>query len=487
MNTTNVQGSSGYLPLLGSHFDKLLARGRAAFGPSPSAMWMASLDTRTGEYPVDDARPPDIPRRHYRAIDAPKGCSLYWDQPSLVAAHALARRTGEAGYAEAANAYVLSFLERCVANNGMFLWGNHYYWDAFAGQTLKFRGSEDPHPVDPDTEAGEVHETRPIPPAWDLFERVSPDATAAGIRAYATHSLFDAEAGGFNRHADGHRGCAFLEAGGILVESLAWLAARTGETELLDQADRIVDFSFRHQNAQTGLLENNPTVQRWDKFACTTEVGLWGGCLLRAADRSGGRQDWVDKAAAAVSAFLARGFDASTGRYWGRLRVADGTPVLGAGATEADNAQSLTHQPGDYADVWRPLFPAHDYPMPFAECCLSLFARTGEPEYRTACERWAAQVEASLPARNGRGGYAEHYGRCIHFLWRCSRTLGTEPYETLARRVAAEAVDRLWDGDMLRGHPGEHRYDAVDGVGFLALALLALATGEDPDRMGTGW
>lgn len=476
-----------YLELVRSHLDRLLANGTAQFAPDPCPMWMASLDTRTGRYPENDARPSHIPRRHYRAIDAPKGCSLYWDQPSLAAAHALSRAVGEPRYGQAADLYVAAFLERCVACNGVFLWGNHYYWNAFQGKTLKFHGEETPHPVDFSAEDGDYHETRPIPPAWELFHRVSAEATEKEIRLFTANSLFDAEGGGFNRHADRRKACAFLEAGGILVEALAWLFGKTGDASLLRQADRIVDFSFRHRCAGTGLLENNPTLTRWDKYACTTEVGLWAGCLMRAARWAGEDRGWIEKAGAAVSAYLRYGFDASAGKYWGRLRIADGSPVLGSEATAGDSGLSVKHQPSDYADPWRPLFPAHDYPMPFAETCLSLYPRTGEEPYLRGCERWAEQVARSLPARDGRGGYAEHYGRCIHFLRRAAQVLERADYTVLAHRVAREAVETLHDSGMFRGHPEEHRYDAVDGVGYLLLALIALDTGEDPDMMGSGW
>jgi hypothetical protein len=53
--------------------------------------------------------------------------------------------------------------------------------------------------------------------------------------------------------------------------------------------------------------------------------------------------------------------------------------------------------------------------MPFAECCLELFKRTKKDLFHTACKRWKETIEASLPAHGGKGGYAEHYGRCIHF------------------------------------------------------------------------
>ena len=48
-------------------------------------------------------------------------------------------------------------------------------------------------------------------------------------------------------------------------------------------------------------------------------------------------------------------------------------------------------------------------------------------------------------------------------------------------------MEVLFDDGMFRGHPGEHRYDAVDGVGYLLLALIALETGQEPDLMGSGW
>jgi hypothetical protein len=436
-------------------------------------MWFASLDTRTGRYPIDDRRPAQIPRRHYRAIDAPRGASLYWDQPALIAAHTLSSLCGDPRYARAATDYVHAFLRRCTAANGMLLWGNHYYWDAARGVTVRFVGEEAPVPVDLATERGDLHEARPIPPAWELFWQVDAPAAARAIRGFVTQSAFDPATGGFNRHADGRRGCAFLESGGILAEAAAWLHARQPDRDLLALGGRMAGFSAAAGDARTGLLPVNPTQNRWDRHACTTEVGLWAGCLLRAASATPDCAPWIAPAADAMRAYLRHGWDHATGRYWGRLNVADGSPVRGVPEYPGDDALSRKHQPGDYADPWRPLFPAHDYPLPFAETCLDLWRLTGEPVFGEACDRWADAIVASLPANNGQGAYAEHYGRCIHFLWR----LGRVPQ---ARALAGEACHQLWDGGLFRTHPGEHRYDAVDGPGWLLLALLALETGTEP-------
>ncbi len=482
MNSTNGK----YCNLVKSHLDRQFKSGLADFGPVPTRMWMSSLDTRTGKYPEDDGRPAHIPRRHYRAIDAPKGCNLYWDQPSCVAANALSMITGDKSYSDAVDYYVSDFLERCIAKNGIFLWGNHYYWDAFQGKTLKFKGEEVPKPVDFETEIGDYHEARPLTPAWELFWKISPEKTEKGIRTYCLNSFFDMKTGGFNRHSDGKKGCAFIESGGIIAESLAWLYGKTCDKSLIDQTELIINYSFNEKEPGTGLVVNNPTVTRWDKLASTTECGLWGGSLLRASAHVKKKDEWIEKASSAVSAYLKYGFDGKSGKYWGRLRVADGSPIIGKSESDKLNDISEKHQPLDYSEIWRPLFPAHDYPMQFAECCLTLYEITGEDKYKVACERWVGQIRKSLSETN-HAKYAEHYGRCIHFLWRTGQALKRDDYAELAIHLADDAVKSLYDNGMFRSHPGEHRYDAVDGTGFLMLALLCLEAGNEIDMMGMGW
>lgn len=83
-----------YLPLLESHFAKQISQGTDVYGPRHTPMWMAVIDTRTGRYPDYD----HTPARVYRLIGAPKGVSLYWDQPLVVAAHALSDLTLQPQY-----------------------------------------------------------------------------------------------------------------------------------------------------------------------------------------------------------------------------------------------------------------------------------------------------------------------------------------------------------------------------------------------------
>ena len=274
------------LGLVQSHLDGLIESGTDRYGPDHTPMWMSALDLRTRTYPTQSAPvagftpDPSAPvspgtrmlpgRRAYRNIDAPRGCSLYWDQPQIAAAHALTALTGDSRYSAAADAYTECFLERCVAPGGIFLWGNHYYYDAFIDGVRWFKGNEEPVLCEMDSETGWLHEMRPIRPAWGSFWRINPQAAEREIRTASRAHLFDEESGGFNRHADRARSHAFLEAGGILVESLCWLAEQAPDDEAESQAHRIAEYSFAHRGKETGLLENNPTSNRWEKVTATS-------------------------------------------------------------------------------------------------------------------------------------------------------------------------------------------------------------------------
>ena len=316
-----VDNPPEYVEKVISHYNKQLSKGLDVYGDDTTSFWMASLNTYTGMYPEDATRPAHIPQRAYldRYVDAPRGATLYWDMPSIVAAYALSKLTGDAWYKKKAEAYTEDFLFHCVAKNGVFLWGNHYYYDAFVDSTMKF-GSR-PVAIDLKKEEGNLHEIRPIIPAWEVFWEIAPEATEKEIRVSTKAHLSNEATGEFNRHADGKRQHAFIEAGGSLIYSLAWLYSKTSDPALLQRADRIATYSFEHRNASTGLMVNNPTSDRWDSYSSTTEVGLWAACLLQAAQMTDEtyQSKWINMADEALSSWL---------KYFAQLRRENGRCFL---------------------------------------------------------------------------------------------------------------------------------------------------------------
>ncbi len=472
-----------YIALMRNHYDRVMAGGIDTYGRDRSGLWLASMDIRRGGQPD---HPDPAVKRTYRQIHAPRGSNLYWDQPYVAAAIHLSRIAGDPRYQAAASRYIRDFLARCVSEkNGLFLWGNHFYYDVFTDKVVGFSGS--------------YHEARPLPCAWDAFWAVAPEPTERCIRAIGIQHVKDPETGLFCRHASveatqppaggDNSTHPFLEAGGVIVESLSWLYAKTGRKDaaLKDLALRVARFSFRERGEKTGLLRNQPGPERrWDYFASTTEVGLWAGCLLRSADLTGA-DEFRAMAREAVAAYLRYGYDSAAGRFHGQLNVADGSPRKPQ--RKAGAGPDTIYQPGEYANLWEPLFPTHNYPMSMAEACLTLYQQTRDDQFREAILRFARLVEISMPANGGQGAYADQYGRCIHFLLRAARILNDSRLFEQARQLASEAARQLYSPPdrMFRSHPGEDRCDAVDGMGILFLSLIYLETGEDPDAMGWGW
>ena len=464
-----------------SHYQNLMQHGLDVYGPRKTPLWLASIDIRKGGQ-FEPA--PEKSRRTYRTIHAPRGSTLYWDQPLVAFAVWLSGRTGEPSYGEAARAYARQMFDCCMdEHTGMLEWGNHLYYDVFEDRAANI--------FEP------YHEIRPLTPAWRLLWSADPQATERALRAAAEGHVRDWDTGLFNRHAltgedqtkaEAGDPMPFLAAGASLVESLAWLSTQQVDdtAELRERALAVARYSFEKRDPRTGLLPTQPYVQRWDSKVATTETGLWAGALLRSW-RLTGEEEFRGMARDAVTAYLETGWDAQAKRYYGMLRLEDGAP---------ESERTTEWQPSLHSDVWEPLFPSHDYPMPFAEACLTLWETEGDERFARCARRWIEQIEAQMPPRYPkgvitatqvqRGAFAEQYGRVIHFLLRASEVFEQPAARALAEEVAADAIATLWveDAGMFRTHPGEDRTDAVDGLGFLFAALAYLETGAEPDLGG---
>jgi len=51
---------------------------------------------------------------------------------------------------------------------------------------------------------------------------------------------------------------------------------------------------------------------------------------------------------------------------------------------------------------------------------------------------------------------------------------GEDVYLERARKMADDAIEKLWHNGLFRGHPAKPYYESIDGVGYLLYALLQL-------------
>jgi hypothetical protein len=475
--------SQNYLNCFKNHYDKLTTKIIDNYGTDATLMWLSSWNLATNVYPFNHERSTLIPCRIYldRSADAPYGSSLYWNLPDVAAAVTLAKCTGNYKFNNSANSYVGDYLKRNTAQNGVILWGNHYYYDVLKDHTLRFVGNEKPQSVDFNTEKGDYHEMRPILPPWELLFNWYPEAIKKHILIVSQNHLVDSISGEFNRHANGKSDYAFLESGGILINSLSWLYSKTNDEKLLKLADKILNYSYTNRNEVTGLVKNSPARERWDQKTSTTEIGLWSNFVIKALQYipKEKKKEWLLIVENSLKPWLKYGFCKEKGMYYGALDVETGKPII--------KTDSYPYKPDTFTSIWNPLIPRHDYPMQFAECCLMLYQITHNEKYRNACDQWITTINNQLPERKKQLIYAENYARVCHYLLSYSNEFKDRNTKKLAVDLMDEAISALYvkEQKMFRSHSGEMRYDAVDGIGLLFFPAIWIQTGISPEVAST--
>lgn len=462
------------------HYQFITQKAVDQYGRDTTKMLLSSWDLETGQYPFDFSHSQSIPSRVYldRSVDAPAGSTLYWNLPDIAACVELSQQDGYKALEAAARSFVETYLRKCTANNGVILWGNHYYYHVIRDKAVKFYSSEPPKAVNFDTEYGDLHELRPILPPWELLFEWFPQRIERHIRISSINHIADFDTGEFNRHANKSSEYAFLESGSIIINSLAFLYAKTGDESLLETANLILKYSFNNRDPQTGLVINSPSKERWDQHTSTTEIGLWSLNILKSIQYvpySTGKE-WLHMVERAMEPWLINGFDEHSNMYYGSLNVLT--------AEHIKKSNDYPYQPQTYADILNPLFPTHNYPMQFAESCLLLSEITGKEIYKTGTDRWITTIKTQLKKNIYTGPkYAENYARIIHFLNRYGQVYGDHWAISKAMELAEEAEMLFYVDEykMFRGHDQEMRYDCVDGVGLLFFAIRELGTNKSSE------
>ena len=136
----------------------------------------------------------------------------------------------------------------------------------------------------------------------------------------------------------------------------------------------------------------------------------------------------------------------------------------------------------------------YQYALYTTEAFARAYSLTKRPELLIAAERLAAWLNRTPPGTtetertwyspytNGpgqQGTYAGKYARAIFLYLQLYELTGKPAYLAHARQMADTAIDKLYVNGLFKGHPAKPYYEAIDGVGFLLQALLALDDGKD--------
>jgi hypothetical protein len=452
--------------------DVLIERGTDRYGAVRSPLLVSILDVRTGDCPPDPAALDEAWRVERRGRRNPAGANLYTDQPLLRALYTLSRTTGDDRYAAAADASAADTMSRLVDDQGLFWWGWHRHYDVFRDVMTGHNG--EPH---------EIHIQAAL---WPELWRVNPAAVTREIEAVWQWHVIDKATGECNRHADGQPGCDFAMSGGEILAAFAFMHQRTHDSAWLDRTRLVADYYWKARHPTTGLPPNRPNAgaERFDggHFDTSITAFLCRGLLL--ASQWTGEPVFRQQAVAYLKAYGKYGYDSEARRFWGSLKL-DGTPVPGP-RTVGDYAQ---FEPRGHIDLWQPYAAGYEHAIATALIYACAAETTGDQELLATAKRWADMIRAEFPPRRAadpswygeyarewapHGTYAAYYGQTISLLLHLHRATGDQQYLDSAREVARESVAKLYYEGLFRGHPCKPYYEAIDGVGYLLLALVQL-------------
>lgn len=453
---------------------RLMAEGTDRYGPIHRPILMNIIDIRTGTSPADPLFLDEAFRVARRGRRAPGGANLYSDLPTLRAMYAVSRLTGDKRYAEFADTYLDHYFKNMIDDKGMLWWGYHRYYDAYADERRGFFGSH--------------HEIHFQKANWDMLWAIDADVVAREIEGIWTWHVIDKTTGEINRHDNGEPGCDFAFTGGEIIYAFAFMYGKTGDARWLDRAHCVAGYFWGKRNPETNLLATRPNAgpKRFDgTHADTSTPGVYAQRLLASAELTRDAK-LRGQAIAYLKAYAKLGWDEGGQSYWATLRL-DGTPVPDAPEPVTDDY--LKYQPRGHVDVWQPYAGGYECPVRAAQTYAYAAEVTDDPLLRTAALRWAKVIRKAWPPRTcdkdgwygvyardwmPYGCYAEQYGRCISVFLRLHRMTSDRAHLDFARVIANEAVAKLYDQGLFRGHPCKPYYEAIDGVGYLLYALVQL-------------
>ena len=368
-----------YFDAVESHFDRLINYSLDRYGRTRSGAWVSSIDVASNEL-ATWVNQSDL--KGYVA-----GSHLYWDQPSLLAAKELGKRSGCKCYPDSADNYIRSYLHLGGSFNDLVT-NRQRFLNAL-------------------TDKMQVLESEPRvsmfhTPAWEMIWEKDPATINDLIRNLADQ-----------KHATA------LETT-VAANSLLWLMQEADDDDVLTEKllKLAGDFHVDSENHSDALV---------------------------------------------FAAALVHASQASSQPRFKEIAM-----------KHASQSLQMLNPPWSTLSLDR-------LPVRQAEACLTIYTGTTptddvKTEIVTFVSNCAKAIKRNLGTEKGESVTAENYGRAIHFLERASKQLQKPDYAKIARELADESINNLFDRDssMFRSRIGGDRCDAADGPGWLFLALLGL-------------
>jgi len=461
--------------------DTLIDHGTDVYGSVKTPMLMAVIDVNTLTAPENPKMYDSYIRTEGRPTHgrrSPGGCNLWLDQPTLKVMYRFTKITGDSRYADAADAYIRYSLQHCVKPNGLFIWGSHIYYHAYKDRL----------------EGDRQHEIPILLPDWHALYRINPDAVRKEVDGIWKYHILDPKTGAHNRHdIHGSLKADFTFTGSSYILAFAFMHSATGEKQYLDKAKLITDWHWQHRNKDTNLMAEAPLLKgNYGGNHCYTSIsGPFASALLRSYELTGEKR-FRDIAIEIIKVYDKYGWDSKARTYYGILTL-DGKPVMKPFKTGYD----AKFYPAGHIDLWRTIMYSYEFPLIAAQASLYAYELSADDNNQRDGDllqvalHWAEVIENNLPPDTGRrwrkeiqetlpdvittkGTYAENYGRAISFFAHLHQATKVQKYRQLAEGLAKEAVEKLYENGLFKGHPAKPYYETNDGVGLLLYALLEL-------------
>ena len=302
--------------------DNLIRHARDTYGPEPTGLFVSQWDIGTQRLLPADTK---LYATDTRGGAGPHMNNLQFDGGLLRLLYGLSEVTGEAQYADAADAYLRHYLANLPDERGFFPWGDHRGFDLVARETV-----------------GGPHEFKVTYPPWDAMYRINPEAVRRQIEALKLHIIDESRSYGFNRHyPPGRLPHSMNSSGGAYIAAWAFLYKKTGERKYLEWAHGMADYLWSLRDPRTDLLAAHPYDPAYPEAAASElakarasrteymgQIAWYGPNLLRTSlvlgDEEGAR--FRRQALAYYRAFVSRMDVQPDGSFYATFDLATGKP-----------------------------------------------------------------------------------------------------------------------------------------------------------------